>query len=106
MNTITVPGFFYLQKAESWQTPMLGALAGMTPTWGVYDPTGCSGILLAIPHALTLALPDGFDPRPAQVADLRKKKAEAAAAAHALDVEFSRQINELQAIEQGAAVAL
>ena len=99
MTTINVSGFIYLTKAEIWETAMPEALAGMTPTWVTYDPTGQNEILLVIPHTLTIELPDEFDPRPAQVAKLQKEQVAADAAHHALTVEISRQINELQALE-------
>ena len=44
-------------------------------------------------------IPDDFDPRPAQIKALQKQQTEAAAAFHAMTVENTRLINELQALE-------
>ena len=44
-------------------------------------------------------VPDDFDPRPLQIKELQKKQAQAATDFHAMNVEFMRQINELQALE-------
>lgn len=47
-------------------------------------------------------VPDDFDPRPAQIKALQEKQKEAAAAFHAMTVENTRLINELQALEMTA----
>ena len=47
-------------------------------------------------------IPDDFDPRPAQIAALKAKQKEAAAAFHAMNNDLMRQINELQALEMTA----
>ena len=99
MTTITIPGFVYLKKAHDWSITPPGAIPGLVANWYHIDMAGSDGVLLTIPSAITFEVPDDFDPRPAQVAILKKQQADAAAAFAALTVEINRQINELQAIE-------
>ena len=51
------------------------------------------------PMEIEVDIPDDFDPRPQQIAALKAKQLKAAADFHAMNVEFMRQINELQALE-------
>ena len=61
--------------------------------------SGNMGCLLIKPMEIEVDIPDDFDPKPAQIAALKAKQTKAAADFHAMNVEFMRQINELQALE-------
>ena len=61
--------------------------------------TSSTDLILAVVADVEFEVPDNFDPRPAQIKALQKKQTEAAAAFHAMTVENTRLINELQALE-------
>lgn len=67
--------------------------------WG---ETAQDGRIFVQEHLTTVEVPDGFDPRPQQVAALEAEKQKARAAFQARITELDRQIQSLMAIE-GAA---
>lgn len=98
MTTITIKGFIHAVPAGQYAKPdHLPSKTNMT--WWPYKKTYEPGAVMVVPHDITVEIPDDFDPRPDQIASLKEKQKDAAAAFHAFTVETNRQINELQAIE-------
>lgn len=72
--------------------------SGQFDVW-TFKPGEKSDYVLLDTKEFEFDIADDFDPRPLQIKALQEKQREAAAAFHAMNIEFMRQINELQALE-------
>lgn len=88
----TLKGFLHM-STDSW------SLGELTFRHADYTGNTSMGEVMIKPLEIEVDVPDDFDPRPAQIAALKEKQNKAAAAFHAMNNDFMRQINELQALE-------
>lgn len=67
--------------------------------WDPRGDKGCKDKVFVAEHAAEIDVPENFDPRPQQVAQLVAQKEEARKQFAALCTEIDRRINKLQALE-------
>jgi len=66
--------------------------------WG-FEPYSKDKYLVLGCKEIEFDIPDGFDPRPAQIEALKAQEKAAAAAFHTMQVDIQRQISQLTALE-------
>jgi len=77
---VTVEGFI-IAKQYDWED-------APTFTWLPFKPTFDRDYVIIAPHTITYDIPDGFDMRPARIAELERQKADAKA-------KFAAEINRI-----------
>ena len=93
MKTVSVKGFISLGIAD-WD-------GKDAYTFTTFKYEGAERVLV-MPYTLEFELPDGFDPRGAQVEMLKAEKKKAMADFQALVTSIDRKISELTALEHTA----
>jgi len=77
---VTVQGFIVAKQYDWEDAP--------TFSWLPFEPTFVKDYVNVGPHEITFDIPDGFDMRPARIAELERQKADAKA-------KFAAEINRI-----------
>ena len=81
--------------------PAIAAYSGKFTVFD-YDVTGSEyarGRVMVMPHNIEVDIPDDFDPRPAQIAELQAERTKVQAEFSARVTAIERQISELTCLE-------
>lgn len=98
MSKISIPGYITASPAKSYELRDKNVVDGFAFSFWPFKPVGTE-LAIVCEHLLTFEIPEGFDPRPQQIAALRAKRAEVQAKLAAQLSEIDTLIANLQAIE-------
>ena len=97
---LTIAGFITAKPADAWESDYFtNVIDGVAYRFTPYEPSDTSDDIVVCKHTLTFDIPEGWDPRPGQIAALEAKKAELQREFAAAVVKINQQIASLQAIE-------
>lgn len=100
---ISIPGFITAMAAKSWEKGDANVIDGMAFAFWPFEPVPVSGYVTVCQHTMTFDIPEGFDPRPQQIAALQAKEQKLRADFSKAVMEINAQIQSLQAIEHTSA---
>ena len=99
-KTITIPGFIYAEKPQSWQDGDVNIIDGVCYQFAIHEYAKTDTKYTTVcTYKLTFDLPEKFNPAEGFIKHLQAEKKKAMADFQTRCTEIDRQISQLQAIE-------